>query len=212
MRGGYLDLFEQLDHYYQLIPDRIRLEPRGRSRHGFTLLEIVIVLVVLALLAGALVPAILGRLSQGQAGSLATTLDALREGVLEYRADVRRFPTHLRYLSSPPGTAVDICDRTVPPSFLAEWKGPYLNRSIGSSGLQVGTATVLDSIVRSPATFTASTVGELIIQVADVDSSVARSVEREQDVTPDFAAGTIRWTHVLAGRGTLQLVIPARGC
>lgn len=167
---------------------------------------------MLGLLAGALFPAILGRLTQGQAGSLATTIDALRQGVLEYRADVRRFPTHLRYLSSPPATAVDICGRTVPTSFLTEWKGPYVSRSVGSSGLRVGTATVLDSIVRSPATFTASTVGEIVIRVTDVDSSVARSIEREQDVTPDFAAGTIRWTHVLSGQGILQLVIPARGC
>lgn len=179
---------------------------------GFSLFEILVAIVILALLIAVVLPTVVGRIRDGESGAVARTVDGLREGLLEYRADVRRYPTHLRYLSVAPGSATDICGQTVPASFLTNWKGPYVNRSIGTTGLKVDDMTVLDSIVRSPTTFTASTTGELSIRVDNVDSAVARRVESAQDVTPDFATGTIRWTDVANGRGILQLVVPARGC
>jgi type II secretory pathway pseudopilin PulG len=175
-------------------------------------MEILVALAIVALVFAVMLPMVVRRLSDAEGGSVAATLDALRNGVLEYRADVRRFPSHLRYLSAAPGSATDICGQTVPASFLASWKGPYINRSIGTGGALVDDMTVLDSIVRTPTTFTATTTGELSLRVENVDSTVARSLERRQDATPDFAAGTIRWTNVANGRGILQLVIPVRGC
>jgi prepilin-type N-terminal cleavage/methylation domain-containing protein len=179
---------------------------------GFSLIEILVAMAIVALILAVLVPVVFRRVTEGESSSIARTLDALQEGVLEYRADVRRYPTHLRYLTAAPGSATDICGQTVPASFLSSWKGPYIDRSIGTSGVLVDDMTVLDSIARSPTTFTASTTGELSLRVQDVDSTVARRVEREMDVTLDFAAGTIRWTNVANGRGILQLVIPVRGC
>lgn len=186
-----------------------RLRVRGG---GFSLAEILVALGIIALLLAVVLPTVVRRVTDGEAGAVATTLDALRQGLLEYRADVRRYPTHLRYLSAVPGSASDICGQTVPTAFLATWKGPYVNRSIGTAGLLVDDMTVLDSIVRTPTTFTASTVGELALRVDNVDSTVARRVERQHDATLDFAAGTIRWTNVSGGRGILQMVVPARGC
>jgi general secretion pathway protein G len=182
------------------------------ARRGFSLAEILVAIVIIGLIAAIVVPTVFSRISQGESSAIAQTIDALRDGVLEYRSDVRRWPSHLRYLSAAPGSATDICGRTVPATFLAQWKGPYVNRSIGTTGLKLDDALVRDSIVRSPTTFTASTAGDLFIQVEDVDSGVARLVEREHDVTLDFAAGTIRWSNVANGRGILQLAIPVRGC
>jgi len=176
------------------------------------MMEILVALAIIALILAAVVPMVASRLSDGEAGSVASTLGALRNGVLEYRADVRRYPTHLRYLSAAPGAAVDICGQTVPASFLSGWKGPYVNRSIGTAGIAISDMTVLDSIVRNPGTFTASTTGELAIRVDNVDSVVARRIERDQDATLDFNAGTIRWTQTSGTRGTLSMILPARGC
>lgn len=175
-------------------------------------MEVLVTMVIVALIFAVLSPMVARRLSDGEAGSAASTLDALRQGVLEYRADVRRYPTHLRYLSAPPGSAADICGQTVPSAFLSVWKGPYVNRSIGTSGIVISDMTVLDSIVRTPSTFTASTTGELAIRVNNVDSTVARRIEREQDATLDFGAGAIRWTQTAGTRGILSMVLPARGC
>ena len=175
-------------------------------------MEVLVALVIIALVFAVVGPMVFRRLSEGESGSIAGTLDALRNGVLEYRADVRRYPSHLRYLSAAPGSATDICGQTVPASFLAAWKGPYVNRSIGTSGLRVDDMTVLDSIVRTPTTFTATTTGELSLRVDNVDSTVARTIERGQDATLDFNAGAIRWSVTAGSRGILQLVIPVRGC
>ena len=176
------------------------------------MMEILVALAIIALIMGVLLPVLARRLSDGESGSVASTLDALRQGVLEYRADVRRYPSHLRYLSAAPGSASDICGQTVPASFLAGWKGPYINRSIGTAGIVISDMTVLDSVVRTPTTFTSSTTGELAIRVDNVDSTVARRIEREQDATLDFGAGAIRWTQTAGTRGILSMVLPARGC
>jgi prepilin-type N-terminal cleavage/methylation domain-containing protein len=194
-------------------PSARRRARRARALvRGLTLPEIIVVMTIIALLAAIVVPTVIGRIREGSAGSIGQTIDALRNGVLEYRADVRRYPTHLRYLSAAPGSATDICGQTVPASFLTAWKGPYVNRTIGTTGLKLDDVTVLDSIVRTPTTFTASTTGELSIRVQDVDSIIARRIKRDQDITTDFTTGTIRWTNVLNGIGILQLIIPVRGC
>jgi prepilin-type N-terminal cleavage/methylation domain-containing protein len=181
-----------------------------RHSHGFSIMEILVALAIIALILAVAVPMVARRLSDGEAGSVASTLDALRRGVLEYRADVRRYPTHLRYLSAAPGSAVDICNQTVPASFLTGWRGPYIDRSITTSGVGISDMTVLDSIGR--VAFTSSTTGDLAIRVNNVDSTVARLIEREQDGSLDFAAGTIRWSQTGGTRGILSLIIPARGC
>jgi type II secretory pathway pseudopilin PulG len=183
---------------------------RSRQPRGLTLMEILVSLILVALVFAVMLPTVTRRISDGEASSISSTLDALRQGVLEYRADVRRYPTHLRYLTAAPGSAVDICNQTVPSSFLSGWKGPYVNRTITTGGLVVGDMTVLDSIGRT--TFTSSTTGDLSIRVQDVDSVAARRIEREQDATPDFSAGAIRWVQTSGTRGTLSLIVPARGC
>ena len=179
---------------------------------GFSLAEIVVAIAIIALLAAVVIPTMGKRLSEGESGALASTIASLRDGILEYRTDVRRYPTNLRYLTAAPVSATDLCGQSVPSSFLSGWKGPYINRTITVSGLKVNDATVSDAVALSPGVFTATTTGELSIQVTDVDSTVARRIEGESDVSADFTAGTIRWTHVANGRGTLFLVIPVRGC
>jgi prepilin-type N-terminal cleavage/methylation domain-containing protein len=192
--------------------DRVRGSPSMRAGRAFTLVEILVAMAIIALLLAVIIPTVTRRIRDGQGSAIARTVDALREGLLEYRADVRRYPSHLRYLSAAPGSATDICGQTVPANFLTNWKGPYVNRAIGTTGLKLDDVLVLDSIVRTPTTFTATTTGELSIRVQDVDSSVARRIESDHDVSADFAAGTIRWTNVSNGVGIMQLVIPARGC
>ena len=186
--------------------------PVPKRNAGFTLVEIMVIMAILAVFASFIIPGLFSRIGDSEASSLAGTLDALRSGVLEYRADVRRYPTHLRYLSEPPSSASDLCGRTVPAAFLSQWKGPYVNRSITTAGVKIADATVVDAMSPSPATFTATTTGELLILVQDVDSAVARDVERHIDTTLDFTDDAIRWTNVSGGRGTLSMVLLARGC
>jgi prepilin-type N-terminal cleavage/methylation domain-containing protein len=184
---------------------------RGRNA-GFSLIEIIVVLAVVVALSAVLVPVVVSRIQQGEAASLGATLAAVRDAVFAYRTDVRRYPTHLRYLTEAPVAATDICGRSVPAAYLSSWQGPYLGRSISAAGIEVANAIVLDSIGRSPTTFNASTTGELLLRVQQVDSAVARRIERDHDTALDFGAGVIRWTDDGNGRGTLHMAIPVRGC
>jgi type II secretory pathway pseudopilin PulG len=188
--------------------------PRRHSQVAFTLFEIVVALAVLALLGAVLVSAAMGRVDESRSATVAQTLNTLSDGVLQFRADVRRYPTHLRYLSSaPPTTEKDLCNQTVPASYRSLWKGPYVKSVILSTGIPVEEMTIADSLHMDPSgTYTVSTNGNLLIVAADVDSTIARDLETRFDGTADWTGGTIRFTHIAAGKGTLKFAVPVRGC
>jgi general secretion pathway protein G len=183
------------------------------SRRAFTLLEIVVALVVVAMLGAVIVSAIGGRIQDSKSAALAQTLSTLSAGVLEYRADVRRYPKNLRLLSTAPSGVTDLCNQTVPASFLTNWQGPYTRSTFLPSGLVLQEMTVSDTMELSPVgPYTASTNGALLIVTRDVDSTVANELEGRFDGNNDWAAGTIRFTHVASGKGTLRFATPVRGC
>ena len=184
----------------------------GKKRPGFTLVEILVTMAIVAILAGIMFPSLVNQIRSGEASSIASTADAVRDALLQYRADVRRYPTHLNQLTTPPTSATDLCGRNVPSSYLDRWKGPYLDRQVTTLGVKAGDATVLDSLGRSPSTFAVNTSGELHIRIQDVDSAVARQIENDHDTSSDFTIGTIRWADVSGGRGILSMVVPIRGC
>lgn len=90
-----------------------------RSRHGFTLIELMIVVVILAVLAAAVVPRLAGRTQQARistakmdiSGNISVSLDL-------YELDNGRYPTteeSLNALLAKPGSAKN-------------WNGPYLKK------------------------------------------------------------------------------------
>jgi general secretion pathway protein G len=93
---------------------------RLRSVAAFTLIELLLVLVILAVLAAVVVPKFTNRSEQAKITAAKTDLANL-EGVLDtFEIDVGRFPTSdegLRALVQQPPSA-----RT--------WKGPYIKRGI----------------------------------------------------------------------------------
>ena len=181
-----------------------------RGAGGFTLVEIAVGLVLIALLAGVLIPAVLSRLDSGQATSLATNLTALDEAIGTFRRDVGRYPSQLVHLGTAPAVGtVDTCNRVIPN--VAAWNGPYLARAVTSAGIRSGNSTIQNAIARSPTTF--SSTGTMLINVSDVDQLVAEELERSFDTTVDYAAGAIRWTAVGgSGMGTLTYATSIRGC
>lgn len=192
-------------------------------RDGFTAIEMVVVLAVLAILAAVIARNVVGTVNSGRSAALAESLDALRQSVYAYRADVRRYPTQLAYLSTQPGSASDVCGRTVPPAFLAEWRGPYTAQMITASGLQVGDASILNGVevvATAPAPAPGiETPATLYIVVEDVDLAVAEDLEKAFDSetisASSYTTGTILWEDTgTAGdaSGTLRFGLSIRGC
>lgn len=93
------------------------------SRRGFTLLEIIVVIIVLALLAGLVAPQIFGRLTEARGTTARTQIELLGTALDNYRLDNGAYPTTeqgLEALRAQPTRA------PIP----TNWRGPYLRKAV----------------------------------------------------------------------------------
>jgi len=90
---------------------------------GFTLLELLVVLVILGLLAGLVGPRLFGRADTARVQTAETQIQMLKSALLTYRLDMGRFPGEqegLNALNTPPA------DENLRPV----WQGPYLEDEV----------------------------------------------------------------------------------
>ncbi len=73
---------------------------RGRHdhRHGFTLIELIVVMAIVALLAAIATPRYLQSLDRAREASLRTSLQVMRHAIDQYAADLGRYPDSLQVL------------------------------------------------------------------------------------------------------------------
>ncbi|MCW8845629.1 MAG: type II secretion system major pseudopilin GspG [Gammaproteobacteria bacterium] len=94
---------------------------RARNRSGgFTLLELLVVMVIIGLLAGLVGPRYFKQVGKSQSKVAAAQIDALDKALVQFRLDVDRFPTTeegLAALNEAPPDAVN-------------WGGPYLQKDV----------------------------------------------------------------------------------
>ncbi len=99
------------------------MNPRLRSlrqSRGFTLLELLVVLVVLGLLAGIVGPKYFAQLGKSEAKVARAQIEGLAKALDLYRLDVGRYPT------SEQGLAALVAR----PSDEPKWDGPYLQKGV----------------------------------------------------------------------------------
>lgn len=110
------------------------------SSRGFTLLELLVVLMILAIIGLIAVPLIFNQLTKAQTQAAQIQVDQLGTILDLYRLDVGRYPTEAEGLDAlidaPPGV-----DRWSGPymkqkeSLIDPWGNPYLYRAPGEHGL-----------------------------------------------------------------------------
>lgn len=93
---------------------------RGRSA-GFTLLELLVVIVIIGLLAAYVGPKYFSQLGKSEVTAARAQIDAFDKTLDTYRLDVGRYPTTEEGLAAL---------MTAPPSAGAKWNGPYLKKAI----------------------------------------------------------------------------------
>ncbi len=91
----------------------------SRSR-GFTLVELLVVLAILAMLAGLVGPRILGQLGGAKSKTAAVQIKDLEQAADLFKLDVGRYPTRDEGLEA-------LVKR---PSSAAGWNGPYLKKGL----------------------------------------------------------------------------------
>ncbi len=102
------------------LPPRLAAPPQRRRLRGFTLIELMVVLVILGVLAALIVPNVLDRTDDARSTTARTDVNTLMQALRLYKLDNQRFPSTeqgLQALITRPGTA------PVPPN----WR-PYLEK------------------------------------------------------------------------------------
>lgn len=92
-----------------------------RRGDGFTLLELLVVIVIIGLLAAYVGPKYFSQLGKSQVTIARAQIEAFEKSLDTYRLDVGRYPT------SEEGLAALM---TAPPAVAAKWNGPYLKKGI----------------------------------------------------------------------------------
>lgn len=186
----------------------------GSGVRGFTILEIIVALLIMAALAAVMVPSLKARMDAAEAAAIIDNLKQIRVASIAYRENVGRYPKYLTQLQARPSAAVgdvDICDGFMPQSAIDRWNGPYLAQRFTSSGLQVGGATVLNDLKRNQAPTGVQPEGFLIVEVQTVDVVIAREVDRAFDPLNagivDLTGGSVSWES-----GLLRFWVAIRSC
>jgi general secretion pathway protein G len=89
-------------------------------RRGFTLLELLVVVVIIGLLAGYVAPKYFSQVGKSEIQVAKAQIDAFEKALDQYRLDVRRYPTTEQGLKA-------LVER---PAGEAQWNGPYLRKAV----------------------------------------------------------------------------------
>jgi general secretion pathway protein G len=100
-------------------PVRSRGAQAARSA-GFTLLELLVVMVIIGLLAGIVAPRYFAQVGKSQVKAVKAQVDGLDKALEQYRIDVGHLPTNEQGLAA----------LQLQPSGEQNWAGPYLKKDV----------------------------------------------------------------------------------
>ena len=101
-------------------PEKTRANRRRANAAGFTLLELLVVVVIIGLLAGFVAPRYFSQVGKSEVNVAKAQIDALEKALDQYRLDTGRYPSAelgLKALIERPATE-------------PKWNGPYLRKGI----------------------------------------------------------------------------------
>ncbi|MBL8383995.1 MAG: type II secretion system major pseudopilin GspG [Burkholderiales bacterium] len=93
---------------------------RHSTSRGFTLLELLVVMVIIGLLAGYVGPRLFAQIGKSEAKAARAQITALESALDQYRLDTGRYPS----------TEQGLAALMVKPANESRWAGPYLRKSI----------------------------------------------------------------------------------
>ena len=96
-----------------------RLNLRARPQRGFTLLELLVVLVIIGLLVGYVGPKYFAQVDKSKVKTAQAQMKGFEEALDQYRLDVGRYP----------GTEDGLKALMQAPPNAAHWQGPYLMKA-----------------------------------------------------------------------------------
>lgn len=98
----------------------IQRKNHGHVRKGFTLIELMVVILILAVLAALIVPKVTGRSGEAKRAKAASDISTLSNLIQQFKVDTDRYPTTEEGLNA----------LRQQPSDSPMWKGPYSTKPI----------------------------------------------------------------------------------
>lgn len=92
----------------------------ARKLSGFTLLELLVVMVIIGMLAGFVAPKFFAQIGKSEVKTARAQIDALEKALDQYRLDVGRYPSAEQGLAA-------LIER---PAGEGKWSGPYLKKGV----------------------------------------------------------------------------------
>lgn len=104
---------------------KLTMAGRKRNKLGFTLVELLVVIVVLAVLAAIVLPKFMNSSTRSKESALKSDLKLMRNAISLFQADTGKYPNGLVDLAETDKTKVKVSGGTV--VVAADWHGPYLD-------------------------------------------------------------------------------------
>jgi len=99
---------------------RSNISRASLSQHGFTLLELLVVMVIIGLLVGYVGPKYFAQIGKSEVKAARAQIDALEKSLDQYRLDTGHYPA----------TEQGLAALMVKPASEARWSGPYLKKNV----------------------------------------------------------------------------------
>ena len=175
-----------------------------RPNPGFTLVEVLVILAILAILAGVLVPSIANQVTKSDISRVSADLGNVRTGVEAFLVDLKRYPGDIEDLVDQPTTADStLLADAYPSGLIGKWSGPYVDvvlpndSSLGTGfGASIHDDFVLDSINGS---------GYLGILITSLTRADFMRIDANIDTDTSTTQGRFRW---VTGDSATYLALP----
>ncbi len=92
----------------------------ARRKRGFTLIELMVVILIIAILAALVVPKVIGRTSDAKIAKAKSDISTLAGSINAFRLDTGRYPS----------TEEGLQALRLQPADVSNWKGPYITKDV----------------------------------------------------------------------------------
>jgi prepilin-type N-terminal cleavage/methylation domain-containing protein len=188
---------------------------RWSARRAFSLVEILVAVVIMAVVAAVVIPTFGGQIRRADANRIGDDGSAIRAGVMQFISDVGQYPSSLGQLTTKivAGTSTGAIYGVFGQNEKDRWRGPYVNKDASAIlqtgyGLTFDNTLSVDSLSTSGLAEAAANQRFLTLCLA-IDSLSAAKVDSLYD-DGNLSTGLLRWTVNKAGStDTLKFLLTA---
>ncbi len=202
------------------------LTEREHTRPGFSFVEVVVTLLIIAIMVGFITPVVTRRIRYAQAEAAAKTFDALRVGIKNFKQHTTEYPARIQQLLGRPDnlviSTVRACGGSMSATVRAAWQGPYINRDKPNPNLGFATGEWrINDVITRVGNFAATDTARLLLSIPAIPVADANRINEIVDgaaseVPPQNAgqdtAGAVTWGSIAGASTTLSYGIMIRGC